>query len=292
MYQAKARGKACYAVFDQTMREEARSRMRIENDLRHAIANSELFLLYQPILSLENGEVLGYEALVRWQCPAQGLVWPDKFIPIAEEAGLIYELGAWVLREACRQFVEWRNDLGLAAPPSINVNLSANQLNAPDIVEKIQEILAETGMDPAALKLEITESAVIHDVQHATGILQAIKALGVKLAMDDFGTGYSSLATLRQLPFDTLKIDRSFVHSLDHGRDYIAMIHAVTNLAQNLRIDVVAEGIENREQVVILQSLDCAVGQGYLFAKPMPAEAVPGFVVPWSKIRPTGQTAA
>ncbi len=204
----------------------------------------ELFLLYQPIVSLETGAVESLEALVRWQHPERGLISPAEFIPIAEDTSLIVPVGEWVLKEACRQFAQWRRDHGQAAPPSISVNLSRNQLLLPGLPALIRRTLEETGLPPSALHLEITESAVMRDVKTATGVLNAIKEIGVKLDLDDFGTGYSSLSCLHQFPLDVLKIDRSFVANIERGRDFAALIDAVASLARNLGISVVAEGIE------------------------------------------------
>lgn len=280
MYEAKLAGKGQYVVFDVSMRKRVQTRLHLENDLRKAMEAGQMFLMYQPIVSLQTGRVETFEALVRWKHPERGLISPAEFIPIAEDTGLIILLGEWVLREACSQFARWRQTMGVqAAPPSISVNVSRNQLALPYLPQKIQEILRQTGMTPQDLHLEVTESAVMKDVATATQMLHAIKQLGVKLDMDDFGTGYSSLACLHQFPFDVLKIDRSFVANIDRGRDFAALVHAVTQLARNLNISVVAEGIETADQAVILQSLDCEFGQGYLFSKPLMADQVPHFVV-------------
>jgi diguanylate cyclase (GGDEF)-like protein/PAS domain S-box-containing protein len=280
MYEAKLAGRGQYVVFDIAMRERVQNRLHLENDLRQAVDAGQLFLMYQPIVSLQTGQVEGFEALVRWKHPARGLISPGQFIPIAEDTGLIIPVGEWVLRQACAQFVRWRQSMGPAAPPSINVNLSRNQLVLPDLAERIKTILEQTGMAPGDLHLEVTESAVMKDAAAATGVLRAIHDLGVKVDMDDFGTGYSSLACLHQFPLDVLKIDRSFVANIDRGRDFAALVHAVTQLAQNLNIKVVAEGIETLNQLLVLQSLDCELGQGYWFSKPLMPDQVPSFHVP------------
>ena len=279
MYEAKLAGKGQYVVFDVSMRERVQSRLNMENDLRRAVENNELFLMYQPIVCLHTGQIVSFEALVRWRHPWRGVISPAEFIPVAEDTGLILPIGAWVLREACRQFAQWRTSAGAAAPRSISVNLSRHQLDLPDLPATIREILAQTGMTPGCLHLEVTESAVMKDAASAAQRLRAIKDIGVKLDMDDFGTGYSSLACLHQFPFDTLKIDRSFIAKIHRGRDFAALVHAVVQLARNLSISVVAEGIENLEQAMVLQSLDCELGQGYLFSKPLYAAEVPDFRV-------------
>ena len=279
MYEAKLAGKGRCAVFDVSMRQRVQNRLTLESDLRKALEASQLFLMYQPIVSLQTGQLEGLEALVRWNHPQRGLVPPGEFIPIAEDTGLILPIGEWVLREACGQFARWRASLGDAAPPSISVNLSRNQLVLPNLLEIVKLILEQTGMTPGCLHLEVTESAVMRDVATAAQMLRAIKAIGVKLDMDDFGTGYSSLACLHQFPLDVLKIDRSFIANLDRGRDFAALVYAVTQLARNLNISVVAEGIETAAQALMLQSLDCELGQGYLFSKPLSADDVAGFRV-------------
>jgi diguanylate cyclase (GGDEF)-like protein len=279
MYEAKLAGRGQHVVFDVAMRERVQNRLHLETDLRKALAANQLFLMYQPIVSLQTGRIEGFEALVRWQHPQRGLISPAEFIPIAEDTGLILPIGEWVLREACAQFVRWRRSMGPDAPRNISVNLSRNQLVLPDLADRVRRILEQTGMTPGNLHLEVTESAVMKDAEAAAGVLRTLKAIGVKVDMDDFGTGYSSLACLHQFPLDVLKIDRSFVANLDRGRDFAALVHAVTQLARNLNIGVVAEGIETINQTLILQSLECEFGQGYLFSKPMMPDRVVGFRV-------------
>lgn len=280
MYEAKLAGKGQCQVFDISMRQRVQDRLNMENDLRRALDGDQLFLAYQPIVSLSTGKLASYEALLRWDHPKRGLVSPVEFVPIAEEVGLIVPIGQWVLRQACSQFMQWQKEMGDAAPPRISVNLSRKQLLQPDLPQTIEQVLEETGMPPSCLHLEITESVVMEDAQSMTRMLHDIKALGVKLAMDDFGTGYSSLSCLHHFPIDVLKIDRSFIANLDRGREYITLVHAVTQLAQNLDITIVAEGIETVNQVLVLQSLDCAYGQGYLFSRPITADQVTEFQVP------------
>ena len=290
MYEAKLAGKGRYVVFDVSMHDRVKSRLSLENDLRKAVDAGELFLVYQPIVSLQTGRIESFEALVRWQHPRRGPIPPGEFIPIAEDTGLILPIGEWVLRQACRQFAQWRQSMGKAAPRSISVNLSRKQLMLPNLPATIRQILEQTGVPARSLHLEITESAVMRDTDAATRMLHAIKNIGVKLDLDDFGTGYSSLACLHQFPIDVLKIDRSFVANIDRGRDFAALVNAVAQLARNLNIQVVAEGIETVEQALMLQSLDCEFGQGYLFSKPLPADRVAGFKV--SPALLPGQTAA
>jgi diguanylate cyclase (GGDEF)-like protein/PAS domain S-box-containing protein len=279
MYEAKLAGKGQYIIFDVSMRQRVQNRLNLENDLRNALEAHQLFLMYQPIVSLQTGRIEGFEALVRWQHPKRGLISPGEFIPIAEDTGLILPIGAWVLQQACEQFARWRQTLGDAAPRSISVNLSRNQLATADLPQTIRRILQETGMPADCLRLEVTESAVMKDTAAVIQVLRAIKEIGVNVDMDDFGTGYSSLACLHEFPIDVLKIDRSFIANIDRGRDFAALVQAMAQLARNLKIGVIAEGIETMEQAMMLQSLDCEFGQGFLFSKPLMAEDVPAFKV-------------
>ena len=280
MYEAKLAGTGQYMVFDRSMRQRVQQRVRLEYDLRTALEAEEFFLEYQPIVGLADGELVSVEALVRWQHPQRGRVSPAEFIPVAEEIGLIVPLDQWVLRTACRQFVAWQRDLGPRAPGSICVNLSRVQLLLPRTVQTIQEIIQETGIEPRQLQLEITETTIMEDPETMFGLLEELAGLGVRLAVDDFGTGYSSLACLHDFAFDLIKIDRSFINKLNHGRGYVAMVRAVVELAEHLNTDVVAEGIETPEEAALLQALDCAYGQGYLFSRPIPPEDLPAFRTP------------
>jgi diguanylate cyclase (GGDEF)-like protein/PAS domain S-box-containing protein len=280
MYEAKLAGKGCYRVFDASMRNRVQSRLSLESDLRKALPNGELFLVFQPIIDLQTGRIESYEALTRWLHPQHGLISPAQFIPIAEETSLIHDIGHWSFRVACSQFVRWQRSPCDCPPPSVSVNLSRKQFAMPTLIRDLKRTLSQTGMPPQCLHLEVTETAVMQDIKHATRLLTEIKSLGVKIVMDDFGTGHSSLACLHELPFDVLKIDRSFVAGLERSRDLTSMIQAVTHLAHNLGIAVVAEGVETTEQLAVLQSLDCGYAQGFLFSKPIPADAVPGFRIP------------
>ncbi len=288
MYHAKGRGKARYEIFDKSMNAPAQERMDLELDLRNAVARGEFILHYQPILELPTGRIVEMEALVRWKHPQRGLLFPGDFVGLSEETGLIVPLGRWVLHEACRQTRQWQ----LATPGStlaISVNLSARQLQQPDLVEEIAAVLRETRLDPGALRLEITETVVMHDAPTTLAKLEALKALGVQLAIDDFGTGYSSLGYLKRFPVDTLKIDRSFVKGIGQNVEDSAIVRAVITVAKSLGLSVTAEGIESADQLEHLRSLGCDHGQGYYFAKPMPSDRVPALLVttaPWGGQHP------
>jgi diguanylate cyclase (GGDEF)-like protein len=273
MYEAKSRGKNCYVLFTPFMREAVHHRVRLENALRDGIGTEQFFLVYQPIVSLEDRRVQSVEVLVRWRHPELGLISPASFIPIAEETRLILPLSDHVLRDACRQFVCWQREMPEQAPDYISVNLSRVQLADPTVAERIMGILRETGMSPDCLQLEVTESQLMQHRAMALDLLTSFKRQGIRLAMDDFGTGYSSLSCLQEYPFDVLKVDRALTENVGRGRGYSALLHAVMTLADNLGLDVVAEGIEQMEQLVLLQALACPYGQGYLLARPMEAAA-------------------
>lgn len=274
MYEAKARGRNCHVVFTPFMRERVRNRLQLENALRDAIDTDEMFLVYQPIVSLEDGRLVSVEVLLRWRHPVLGLVSPTEFIPIAEETRLILPLSDAVLRRASRQFVQWQREAPAYAPSYLSVNLSRVQLADPTIAERTMRILEEVGMPPACLQLEVTESQLMQHREMATSLLARFKAHGIRLAMDDFGTGYSSLSCLQEYPFDVLKVDRALTSNVSRGRGYAALLHAVMSLAENLGLEVVAEGIERPEQLALLQTLGCAYGQGYLLSRPLEAQAL------------------
>ncbi len=269
MYRAKTQGKARFEVFDTTLHNQAMARLQLESDLRRALERQELQVYYQPIVSLNNSRIIGFEALVRWQHPQKGFVSPASFIPVAEETGLIIPLDLWVLRQACQQIRTWQLKFPLNPPLTISVNLSGKHLAQPDVVEKIEEILQQIGFDARTLKLEITESVLVENGVAATAILKQLKALGIGLSIDDFGTGYSSLSYLHRLPIDTLKIDRSFINDVDCDPEKMEIIRTVVGLAWNLSMDIVAEGVETKKQMYQLQALRCEYGQGYLFSKPV-----------------------
>jgi diguanylate cyclase (GGDEF)-like protein len=278
MYHAKATGKARYVMFDQKMHEEAAARLEAENELRHAAGNGELLLHYQPIVSLETGELESLEALVRWNHPRRGMIAPNQFIPICEETGLIVTVGYWVLREACRQLKAWQTRFPEMPELSMSINVSARQLQAPGLVDEIDRILRETGVSANSIVLEITETAMIQNAETSIPVLEQLKARGLRLHMDDFGTGYSSLSCLHRFPLDGLKIDRSFVAVMSQKRDYAAVVHAIITLANNLGITLIAEGIETPEDAAMLQTMGCAKAQGYLFAKPMAIGAAEEYI--------------
>jgi diguanylate cyclase (GGDEF)-like protein/PAS domain S-box-containing protein len=272
MYQAKARGKARYEVFDADMRASITHRLQLETDLRHALGRHEFRNFYQPIISLETGKIAGFEALLRWQHPTRGLLGPSEFIPIAEETGLIREVGWWSLSEACRQIAKWRS-LSSFSELTISVNLSVKQFLQPTFASQLDELLHELGLPEGTLKLELTESSIMTDPVAAVSLLAQIKALGIRLAIDDFGTGYSSLSYLQRFPLDTLKIDRSFTSAMGNGSKEESMIvRTIMPLAHNLGLDVVAEGVETDEQVSLLKELRCKYAQGFFFSRPINAE--------------------
>ncbi len=279
MYQAKEAGRAQIVVFDQQMHEEALDRLQLEADLREALENDEFHLVYQPIISLEAGEIHGFEALLRWEHSSRGLVSPDDFIPIAEDTGLIAPIGEWVLRKACQQLYQWNHVERPELPISLNVNLSMRQVRHPGILDIIKSAIIDSGINAKHLKLEVTESTIVDDRHNMIPVLNQIKELGISLAMDDFGTGHSSLGNLHKLPVDVLKIDRSFIQSMSANRELAAVMHAIITLAHELGMQTVAEGIETPEQLVMLQSLDCNFGQGYYFKRPMNARAATRYLL-------------
>ncbi|MEP0868282.1 EAL domain-containing protein [Trichocoleus desertorum AS-A10] len=278
MYRAKALGKARYEVFTLAMHDHAVTLLQLENDLRRAIQRQEFLVHYQPIVSLRNSKVIGFEALVRWQHATRGLISPAEFIPVAEETNLIVPIGWWVLEAACQQMRSWQLQFPTTATWTMSVNLSGKQIAQPDLVERIRQILTATGLSPRNLKLEITESVLMQNPEATTALFLQLQALGIRLSIDDFGTGYSSLAYLHHFPIDTLKIDRSFVTSVDTDAEKLAIIRTIVTLAWNLGMDVIAEGVETAKQLAQLKALKCEAGQGYLFAKPMSGEAATAFI--------------
>jgi diguanylate cyclase (GGDEF)-like protein/PAS domain S-box-containing protein len=269
MYRAKSRGNARYEVFDVHMRVSVMARLQLETDLRNGLNREEFCNYYQPIVSIDSGRIVGFEALLRWQHPIRGLVQPADFITVAEETGMIRELGWWSLREACRQTCTWNAGRSHSSLLTISVNLSVKQLLQPNLAIAIGNLLRESELAPSSLKLEITESAVMQDPAAATEVLLQIKALGIQLSIDDFGTGYSSLSYLHRLPLDTLKIDRSFTAEIEYEGDSMEIVRTILPMAKNLRLDVIAEGVENGEQLAILSKLQCEYAQGYYFSKPL-----------------------
>jgi diguanylate cyclase (GGDEF)-like protein/PAS domain S-box-containing protein len=279
MYHAKAKGKARFAVFDDGMRERAVAHLEIETGLRKAIDERQLILYYQPELSVTSRRVIGYEALVRWNHPERGILPPSEFIPVAEESELIVHLGKWVLREACRQMAEWHSRFAFDPPLTISVNVSPRQLNQSGIVEDVQRVLAETGLAPECLKLEVTEGSIMQDAETALATLRRLKALGIGLEIDDFGTGYSSLSYLQRLPFDTVKMDRSFVKELGISAESSEIVKTIMELARSLQMEVVAEGVETEDQLEQLAAMGCKYVQGYYFSRPVSAPATQGILM-------------
>ncbi len=267
---ARGKGRNNYQFFSSEMTETARRRFALEASLRHALDREELRVHYQPQLNLKTGRVIGAEALIRWQHPERGMVSPADFIPVAEETGLIVPIGEWVLRKACRQLAEWQR-MGLPEV-RVGVNLSALQFQRQDLVKIVSDLLTETGIQPRLLDLEITESAIMEDVENVVKILNRISQLGVTLSIDDFGTGYSSLSQLRHFPFRTLKIDRSFVRYIEENMEDVAIVNAIIAMAHSLDQNVIVEGLETEEQLAIMRRLNCNEMQGYLFSAAVPAE--------------------
>ena len=275
MYEAKRAGRGCYVVFSDAMHTRLTRRVHIESGLRKAIGTAELELAYQPIVDLETGQMASTEVLLRWNHPQLGEIEPSEFIPIAEESGLIVPLGEWVLLSACRQLVEWRQTRPHDAPRTVSVNVSRAELAlGPRLLERLRNILEQTGLPPHCLQLEVTEREVMRDPVSSKALMHRLREIGVRLAMDDFGTGTSSLACLRDYPFDCVKIDRSFVSDLAGSRDVLALIHATLTLVENLGMTSVAEGVEDISQLAVLQSLGCRYAQGYLFSHPVAADAL------------------
>ncbi len=278
MYRAKAQGKACYEVFDKGMHTHAVYVLQMENDLRRALDREEFCVYYQPIVSLDNGQLAGFEALIRWQHPERGFINPADFIPLAEDTGLIVPIGQWILKRACQQLARWQWQSPANRHLFMSVNLSSKQISQPDLVDVIRETLEETNVDPKYIKLEITESAVMDNAEMAARLLNRLKALGVGLSIDDFGTGYSSLGYLHRFPVNTLKIDRSFVGRIGEQTENSEIVRTIVSLAENMGMEVVAEGVETLSQLSHLRALKCQYGQGYLFSRPVDAESVTSWI--------------
>lgn len=274
MYRAKAQGRSQYAIFDTSMHDRIVTIQQIETDLRRAIAQDELRVYYQPIISIATAQLVGFEALMRWQHPSRGLVSPDQFIPVAEETGLIIPMGEWILRQACQQINTWINLGSGTQNLQVNVNLASRQVCQAGFVPLVEGILNECQLDPKHLKLEITESTIMDDVNVAKRTLEKLQALGIAIAIDDFGTGYSSLGYLQRFPINTLKIDRTFTSKMDTHESDLNMVGVMVLLAHNLKMNVVAEGVETEAQVQILKEMGCEYGQGYFYSRPMPAAAI------------------
>ena len=278
MYRAKERGGARTELFDMAMRERAVEELSIEQELQSGLERGELRLFYQPIVNLDNGEVVGAEALIRWQHPERGLLTPDKFLPVAEESGLIVQVGSWAVGEACRRLRDWDRLNGHGSSFGLAVNLSARELTHPDVVTTVLNAVRRSALDPHRLTIEVTESTAMADRETGFRALRELSAAGVRIAIDDFGTGYSSLDHLREMPADILKIDRSFVAGMAANSPDSALVAAAIAMGRALDMQVVAEGIETAEQVTDLRELACPLGQGYLFARPLPPEELDGLL--------------
>jgi diguanylate cyclase (GGDEF)-like protein/PAS domain S-box-containing protein len=268
MYAAKDRGRGRWAIFDDSMRQNALDRLQIETDLRTALAKGQFVVHYQPRVDLNTKQIRGFEALIRWKHPQRGMVQPDNFIRIAEETGMMREIGLWVLGEACEQMCRWKKEFADQPWLDVAVNVSPLQLRDPELVQQIAQILAETGLEASALQIEITESALLDNLDQAREALLALKGLGIGLKLDDFGTGYSSLRYLYQLPFDSIKIDQSFVTDLDDDNaEAKELVRTILSMASNLGLGVIAEGIEKQVSVDLLRRLGCNFGQGFYFSR-------------------------
>jgi diguanylate cyclase (GGDEF)-like protein/PAS domain S-box-containing protein len=273
MHGAKSNGKASYQVFDATMHDRALAMLRLETDLRRAAERAEYRLHYQPIVSLASGRLTGFEALVRWQHPERGLLYPEEFLALAEETGLIIQIDRWVLREACRQIRAWQKRFPAEPRLCVSVNLSARHFSAPNLVEHVEAVLGESGVDASFLKLEITESVLMSDADTVARTLAQLKALGVELQLDDFGTGYSSLSYLHRFPVSALKIDRAFVSRIGPGGANSEIARAIATMAHSLGMGVVGEGVETEEHLAELRAMGCEYAQGNFFAEPLDAAA-------------------
>ena len=274
MFRAKAAGMGRYEVFDRAMHAQALLRLQTETDLRHAQERGEFRVFYQPIVSLADGTIAGMEALVRWMHPERGWVSPPDFVPAAEETGLIFAMGGWVLHEACRQLREWQRTVPCGDALTVSVNLSVKQFAQADLVEQVRRVLESTQLPPESLRLEVTESVIVDNLESAAAMLARLRALGLRVYMDDFGTGYSSLSSLHRLPIDALKVDRSFVSRLGTERDASQLVRTIATLAHNLELVLVAEGVETAEQLAELRDLHTEYAQGYYFSVPVDADAM------------------
>ncbi len=290
MYRAKAAGRGGSVLFDESMHLHAVERLHKESEMRQALDRNEYFLCYQPIVSLAEGKIEGFEALLRWRSPTRGLVAPEDFIPLAEETGLILPIGAWVLRESCLQVRRWQDRFGANLPLSVSVNISAHQFSQPDLVDLVKQTLSETGVSGRNLRLELTESVAMEEPGRTSPLLRELQQLDVRLSIDDFGTGYSSLNHLHRFSVDTLKIDRYFVGNMEVNERNLNIVRTIVSLAHNLGMEVVAEGAETSAQIDLLRSMKCDCVQGYFFSRPMEAAALepllaanPEFRIPLAK---------
>jgi diguanylate cyclase (GGDEF)-like protein len=286
MYRAKSLGRARYEVFNEALHREAMDRLRLETDLRRAVQEESFGIQYQPIISLADGRMIGFEALVRWRHPVWGLVPPEQFIQVAEETGLILPIGRWVLSEACERLRQWQRDYPSELPLTINVNLSRRQLLQADLLDQIRCILSRTKLPAESLQLEITESAILENPEDAIEFLNHLKSLNIGLCVDDFGTGYSSLSSLQQFPVNVLKIDKTFINGMGPDGKKDEIVRAVVSLAHSLRMQVVAEGVETEGQLQRLRDMECDYGQGYLLCHALDAEGIDRLLdraEPWAR---------
>jgi EAL domain-containing protein (putative c-di-GMP-specific phosphodiesterase class I) len=282
MYRAKSLGKQRYALFSPELLGSAVQRLELETDLARALERHEFFLLYQPLVAMQSGCLIGFEALVRWRHPGRGLVNPNDFIPLAEETGAIIPLGAWILHEACRQLKEWQSTLPGAADLRMNINVSGKQFASPEFLATVESALATSGLRAESISLEITESVMLHNADDARQTLSRIRNLGIQIHLDDFGTGYSSLSYLRDFPVDALKIDRSFVSTAEDeataGLASADIVRSIIALAGSMSLSVTAEGVETAAQVEALRDLGCTNMQGFHFSRPVEAAAAASMI--------------
>jgi diguanylate cyclase (GGDEF)-like protein/PAS domain S-box-containing protein len=272
MFRAKEQGPGRYALFDPAMQARAQERLELEAELRRALEQGEFVLYYQPEVSLHDGKMVGFEALLRWQHPERGLLKPSAFVPLAEETDVIAPIGRWVLEEACRQAKRWEEEHPLASPMTMEVNLSSKQLRRRELARTVEEALTRAGVEAHTLALDITETVLIGASEHNAQALEALKKMGIRLSLDDFGTGYSSLSYLKRLPVDRVKVDRSFVKGLGGNATDTAVVRMIIELCHTLGVEVLAEGVETSEQAALLKDMGCDVGQGYYFARPLRSE--------------------
>jgi predicted signal transduction protein with EAL and GGDEF domain len=276
MYRAKSQGKARVELFDRTMHEQVMSRLLLEAKLRLALQNEELTLQYQPIVAVDTGAVQGFEALLRWQPSGSNSISPSTFVPVAEQCGLIVPISVWVLKKTCLEAASWRQRYPADPPLYVSINISSKHFSHAGFIGHVKDAIEESAIDPQCITIELTESLAMNDVEASFHAMSQLRTLGVKLSIDDFGTGYSSLSYLRRFPVDTLKIDKSFVKTMD-AENY-AIVRTIIGLARNLELKVIAEGVETPNQRQLLALAGCGSAQGYLFAEPMPAESVGVFI--------------
>jgi diguanylate cyclase (GGDEF)-like protein/PAS domain S-box-containing protein len=268
MYKAKFNGRGCHMIFDETMRKDVLSYLQLETDLHHAIENHDFIIYYQPIVSIAENRISGFEALLRWHHEKRGFIPPAEFIPLAEETGLIIPIGNWILQKACQQVCLWQSQFPANPPLTVSINVSSKQLAHPDFIKQVHSVLEKTRIDPQSLKLEITESFLMEDTKITT-VLSQLKEMAIQIHIDDFGTGYSSLSYINKYPVSALKIDRSFINKMGLEGEESEIVRAIVNLAHNLKMDVIAEGVEKGEHLPILKALNCKYVQGYFFSHPL-----------------------